>query len=50
MGNETVQVRLLACFFFFLFLFFSSLYVWKCDEGFIHFLQIVAKSLSAFPK
>ena len=43
----------LGMFFFLLFLFFlssSSLYVWICDEGFIHFLQIVAKSPSAFPK
>ena len=40
--------RLFFFFFFFLF-FFLSVYVWKCDEGFIHFLHIVAKSLSAFP-
>ena len=46
MGNETAQVRILACFFFF---FFLSVYVWKCDEGFVLFLHIVAKS-SAFPK
>ena len=51
MGNETVQVRFLACFFFlFVFVFFSSLYVWKCGEGLIHFLHTVTKSLSAFPK
>ena len=51
MGNETVEVRFLACvvFFFFLCVFFFLLcmcgnvtkgsfilYVWKCDEGFIH--------------
>ena len=44
-------------FFFFLFLFFVvvcfffyilSVYVWKCDEEFVHFLHIVAKSPSAF--
>ena len=51
------QVRNLAFFFFFLFLFFVvvcfffyilSVYVWKCDEEFVHFLHIVAKSPSAF--
>ena len=50
-GNKTAQVRILACFFFFFFLsvffFFLSVYVWK---GFVHFLYIVAKSPSAFPK
>ena len=55
MENETAQVRILACFFFFVFLFvvfviffffffMLSVYVWKCDEGFVHFLHIVAKS------
>ena len=47
MGNETAQVRILACFFFFFF--FLSVYVWKCDEGFVLILHIVAKS-PAFPK
>ena len=28
---------------------FLSVYVWKCDEGFVHFLHTVAKSPSAFP-
>ena len=37
-------------FFFFFFLFFLSVYMWKCDKGFVHFLHIVAKSPSAFPK
>ena len=44
--------------FFFFFSFFLSLffffflfvYVWKCYEWFVHFLHIVAKSPSAFPK
>ena len=45
--NETAQVRILPCFFFLFFI--SSVYVWKCDEGFVHFLHIVAKSPSAFP-
>ena len=59
MENETAQVRILACFFFFFFFllfllfffffFMLSVYVWKCDEGFVHFLHIVAKSPSAFP-
>ena len=47
MENETAQVRILACFFVF-FVFFFVLFVWKCDEGFVHFLHIVAKSSSAF--
>ena len=34
---------------FFFFFFMLSVYVWKCDEGFVHFLHIVAKSPSAFP-
>ena len=51
MGKEKAQVRILACsFFFFLSFIFLSVYVWKCDKGFVHFLHIVAKSLSAFPK
>ena len=53
MVNETAQVRILACFFFFFFfrsLFFLSMYVWKSDEGFVHFLHIIAKSTSAFPR
>ena len=37
-------------FFFFFCLFFLSVYMWKCDKGFVHFLHIGAKSLSAFPK
>ena len=48
MENETAQVRILARFFFFFF-FFLSVYMWKCDERFVHFLYIVAKSPSAFP-
>ena len=32
------------------FFFFLSVYVWKCDKGFVHFLYTVAKSPSAFPK
>ena len=36
--------RILACFFF------LSVYVWKCAEGFVHFLHIVANSPSLFPK
>ena len=28
----------------------SFLSVWKCDKGFVHFLHLVAKSPSAFPK
>ena len=31
------------------FFFMLSVHVWKCDEGFVHFLHIVAKSPSAFP-
>ena len=27
-------------FFFFVCVFFSSLYVWKCDEGFIYFVCV----------
>ena len=27
-----------------------SMYVWKCDAGFVLFLHRVAKSPSAFPK
>ena len=50
MVNETAQVRILACFFFFLFLFFLFVYVLKSDEGFVHFLHIIAKSPSVFPK
>ena len=56
MVNETAQVRILAFFFFFVCvfflrsLFFLSVYVWKSDEGFVHFLHIIAKSPSAFPK
>ena len=51
MANETAQVRILACFFFFFrSLFFLSMYVWKSDEGFVHFLHIIAKSTSAFPR
>ena len=58
MVNETAEVRILACFFFVCFFFFFcfcslfilSVYVWKSDEGFVHFLHIIAKSLSAFPK
>ena len=37
-------------FFFFFFFFILSVYVWKCDEGFVLFLHIVAKNPSAFPK
>ena len=33
----------------FFYFFFLSVYVWKCDEGFVLLLHIVAKSLSAFP-
>ena len=40
-----------VCFFFFFrSLFFLSMYVWKSDEGFVHFLHNIAKSPSAFPK
>ena len=52
MENETAQVRILACFFLVFFFFFFvmlSVYVWKCDKGFVNFLHIVAKSPSAFP-
>ena len=49
MENETAQVRILASFFFFFFFFMLSVYVWKCDEGFVLFLHIVAKSPSVFP-
>ena len=48
MENETAQVRILACFFFFII--FFSVCEWKYDEEFVHFLHIVAKSPSAFPK
>ena len=37
-------------FFFFLSSSFLSVYVWKCDEGFVHFLHLIAKSPSAFQK
>ena len=54
MENETAQARILACVcvcvcvcVFFVF-FFSFLFVWKCDERFVDFLHIVAKSPSAF--
>ena len=55
MEIETAQIRILAFFSFFfalllLFFFFLSMYVLKSDEGFVHFLHIVAKSPSAFPK
>ena len=50
MENDTAQVRNLAFFFLFFFFFFLSVNVLKCDEGFVHFLHIVAKSPSAFPK
>ena len=52
--NETAQVRILAFFFFLFFVvvcfffYILSVYVWKCDEEFVHFLHIVAKSPSAF--
>ena len=36
-------------FFFFSFFVVLSVYVWKSDEGFVHFLHIIAKS-PAFPK
>ena len=51
MGNETAQVRILVCFFFFLSS-PSSFCLCMCGngEGFVHFLHIVAKSPSAFPK
>ena len=49
MVNETAQVRILA-FFFVRSLLFLSVYEWKSDEGFVHFLHIIAKSPSAFPK
>ena len=35
---------------FFPFFFSLTVYVWKCDKEFVHFLHIVAKSPSAFPK
>ena len=44
MENETAQVRILACFFFSFFFLFLSVYMWKCDKGFVHFLHIVAFS------
>ena len=53
MGNETAQVRILACLFYFIF--FRLLFVHvvcvcvESDEGLVHFLHIVAKSPSAFP-
>ena len=47
MVNETAQVRILA-FFFFRSLFFLSVYMWKSDEGFVHFLHIIAKILLLF--
>ena len=54
MGNETAQVRILACVFFFFFFFSSpsSFCLCMCEnsEGFVHFLHIVAKSPPAFPK
>ena len=37
-------------FFFFRSLFFLFVYVCKSDEGFVHFLHIIAKSPSSFPK
>ena len=49
MVNETAQIRILACFFF-RSLFLLSVYVWKSDERFVHFLHIIAKSPPAFPK
>ena len=51
MENDTAQVRIMACFFFFCFyFFFLSVNVVKCDEGFVHFLHVIAKSHSAFHK
>ena len=51
MVNETAQVRILEClFFFFVLCSFLSVYEWKSDEGLVHFLHIIAKSPSAFPK
>ena len=53
MGNETAQVRILVCFFFFCLSSspssFLSVYGGN-GEGFVHFLHIVAKSPPAFPK
>ena len=55
MGNEMAQVRILVfSIFFYFFISSSSSSFWLCvcgnDEGFVHFLLIVAKSPSAFPK
>ena len=60
---HTAQVRNLGLFFFFFFFFFFFspfllfffllLFVCECvecDEGFVHFLHIVAESPSVFPK
>ena len=44
MENETAEFSNLGMFFF------LSVYVWKCAEGFVHFLHIVANSPSLFPK
>ena len=43
---ESWHVIFFFCFFFF----FLSVNVLKCDEGFAHFLHIIAKSPSAFYK
>ena len=49
MENHTAQVRILVVFFFFFF-FFLSVNVLNVTIGFVHFLHIVAKSPSVFPK
>ena len=42
MENERAQFRILACFFI--------IFFFVCVGGFVHFLQIVNKGPSAFPK
>ena len=49
MWNQDGAGSNLGMFFFFFFLFFSYLFFWsvyvcKCDKGFVHFLHIVANS------
>ena len=48
-NEDSKWFRDVGIFFFSFFFFMLSVYVWKCDEGFVLFLHIVAKSPSVFP-
>ena len=50
MGTETAQVRISGWRGVFLFVFFLCLCMCGNDEGFVHFLYLVAKTPPAFQK